>query len=67
VLHNRQRVRAQFNQDATIQQLFEHVKAISGKDNFKLMEGFPPKAISGDISRTLLEAKLISTSVSQRV
>lgn len=66
VLANRKRVRAQFNTTATVKQLFQHVKAISTMDNFKLMEGFPPKPLSGDLGRTLQEAKLIGTSVQQR-
>jgi len=66
VLHPRERVRAEFSQDATVMQLYEHIMFLSKQSKFDLIAGFPPKPLSNP-SATLKEAGLLGASVQQRL
>jgi len=52
----------QFNEDASVEELFAYVSACTGATEFKLIEGFPPKPII-DRTKTLKEAGLLKGSV----
>ena len=66
VLHPRQRVTAVFNLDATVLQLYQHIKHLSSAPSFSMLAGFPPVALT-DGSKTIAEAKLAGASVQQKL
>ncbi len=66
VLHPRQRVKAIFNLDATVLDVYSHMKQLSGASSFQMITGFPPVALT-DPRQTVVEAKLLNASVQQKL
>jgi len=65
VLANKQKLRVNINQTATVGQLYQHVMHVSTLRSFSLAGGFPPKPLT-DYGATIKAAGLVGASVTQR-
>eukprot|EP00808_Paulinella_micropora_P028886 g31486.t1 len=66
ITHDRKKLTAKFAHTATVFQVYQHVMFVSSQGNFVLLSGYPPKPLT-DPNVTLEEAKLLGTSISQRL
>jgi len=66
VLHDRKKVRAEFNHNSTIFDVYQHLMYLTSREGFILYAGFPPKPLT-DPDATIAGANLLGASIEQRL
>ena len=65
-LFNGEVIKASFNFDQTIGDIYVYVRKVSGSNNFVLLEGFPPKEITS-YGRAIYEFDLQNSVITQKI
>ena len=65
-LFNGEVIKASFNFDQTIGDIYVYVRKVSGSNNFVLLEGFPPKEITS-YGRAIYELDLENSVITQKI